>query len=203
MRARYTYIKNGKKTDRSFTQTKIERLEEIGLQSQVPKCDEAFEKRCRELIAFKEKFGNCYVPQNYPPNSSLGTWCSNMRTSYRIQKGMTSNCFLSKVKIERLEEFAFQWELPVTLQGRNVVEVSLKGHKSVEQHRQSVPWAYFVFVSNIINMFWTFSTRRPQSWSRQFVELSNLMQRYTSSYRNKQQEQYLLESVVHVIWLVP
>jgi len=124
MRARYKNIKHGTKPDRSFTQARIERLEEIGLRWQVPKCDEAFEKRCRELIAFKEEFGNCNVPQNYPPNSSLGTWCSTMRTSYKIQKGMTSNCFLSKVKIERLEEIAFQWELPVAtqIQGRTVVE---------------------------------------------------------------------------------
>jgi len=60
------------KTKCNLSQDRIERLEEIDFQWQGADYDEAFEKRCRELIAFKEDFGHCNVPQKYADDPSLG-----------------------------------------------------------------------------------------------------------------------------------
>jgi len=107
----YKKIQKGKKANYNLSQDKIERLEEIGFQWQGVDYDGAFEKRCLELIAFKEKFGHCNVPQRYAGNPSLGKWCQNVRTAHnKIQKGKKANYNLSRCRIERLEEIGFQWQ---------------------------------------------------------------------------------------------
>jgi len=65
-------IQKGMKTNRNLSQRRVERLEEIGFQWKGR--NGAFEKRCRDLIAFKEEYGDCNVPQKYANNSSLGHW---------------------------------------------------------------------------------------------------------------------------------
>ena len=69
-----------------------------------------FEKRCCELIAFKEEFGHCNVPVKYSDNQSLGKWCNNTRKAYeRIQKKLKPVFKLTPKRIQRLEEIGFQW----------------------------------------------------------------------------------------------
>ena len=111
MRAAYKQIQKGLKADRNLSQDRIERLEEIGFQWQGVDYDEAFEKRCRELIAFKEEFGHCYVSRRCASNPSLGRWCNDARGAYKkIQKGMKTKINLSQERIERLEEIGFPWQ---------------------------------------------------------------------------------------------
>ena len=111
----YNKIQKGMKTNSNLSQGRIERLEEIGFQWQVlTDYDKAFEKRCRELISFKEEFGHCNVPTSYANNPSLGKWCSNKRTAHnKIQKGVNTNSNLSQGRIERLEEIGFQWKVRI------------------------------------------------------------------------------------------
>jgi len=110
MRIAYKKIQKGMTTDRNLSLDRIERLEEIGFQWKGFDHDEAFEKRCRELIAFKEEFGHCNIPQTCAGNPKLGRWCGSMRLIYKkVQKGMTTRCNLSRDRIERLEEIGFQW----------------------------------------------------------------------------------------------
>jgi len=115
MRTAYNNIQKGTKTNINLSQGRIERLEEIGFQWQVLRTnyDETFEQHCRELIAFKEDFGHCNVPRKFANNpSSLGQWCSTMRTAYNnILKGTKPNINLSQGRIERLEEIGFQWKV--------------------------------------------------------------------------------------------
>ena len=112
MRKAYKIIQKGMKTNRNLSQNRIERQEKIGFQWQGIDYDEAFKKRCRKLVAFKEEFGHCNVPHKFANNSSLGYWCSSMRTTYRrMQKGLKTNSNLSQDRIERLEDTGFQWNL--------------------------------------------------------------------------------------------
>ena len=109
-RKAYKKIQNGMKANYNLTQGRLKRLEEIGFQWQVSTDygDELFEKRCRELIAFKEEFGHCDVPARCENNPSLGQWCSAMRFKYRRhQNEINTNSNLSQDKIERLEEICF------------------------------------------------------------------------------------------------
>jgi hypothetical protein len=112
MRGAYNNIQKGMKANRNISRDRIERLEEIGFQWQGVDYDEAFDKRCCMLIAFKEEFGHCNVPFRYAKNPSLGSWCSSMRGTYNnIQKGMKTNLKLPQDRIERLEEIGFQWQV--------------------------------------------------------------------------------------------
>jgi len=93
----------------NLSQDRIERLEEIGFQW---KGCITFEKRCLELIAFKEEFGHCIVPYRYAANPSLGHWCSDMRmANKKIQKRIKVNSNLSQDRIERLEEIGHKWKV--------------------------------------------------------------------------------------------
>ena len=107
MRTAYKKIQKGMKTKCNLSTDR----KDIGFQWQFIDDDEAFEKRCRELIAFKEEFGHSNVPQKCANNPSLGHWCDKMRGAYKkIQKGMKPNSNLSQDRIERLDEIGFQWK---------------------------------------------------------------------------------------------
>ena len=95
----------------NLSQDRIERLEEIGFQWQGIDYDEAFEKRCRELIAFKEEFGHCNVPRGCAKNPSLRRWYTTMRKAYKkVKNGRKADSNLSQDRIEHLEEIGFQWQ---------------------------------------------------------------------------------------------
>jgi hypothetical protein len=103
LRKTFKKIQNGNKTDSNLSRERIDRLEKIGFQWQGVDHNETFEKRCRELIAFKEEFGHCNVTQKYACNPSLGKWCSTLRTTYNKNK-------LSHDRIDRLEKIGFKWK---------------------------------------------------------------------------------------------
>ena len=66
-------IHKGMKADQSLSQDRIDQLEQIGYLWQDIGYGEAFDKRCRDLKAFKEEFGHCSVPRNDPTNPTWRT----------------------------------------------------------------------------------------------------------------------------------
>jgi hypothetical protein len=67
-----------------------------------------WEQRCRELLEYKEEFGDCCVPISYKPNKALANWVSNLRKQYNLlQEGKKSN--LTEEKIKELNEIGFVW----------------------------------------------------------------------------------------------
>ncbi len=85
----------------------IRRLDEIGFrwkrQSRRERWEENWEERFTELIAYKNKHGNCSVPQNWPENRKLGNWVTNQRHAYSTNK-------LAEDRIRRLDEIGFKWK---------------------------------------------------------------------------------------------
>ena len=113
MRTMYNRVGNGVKSI-VLSKDKIERLEQVGFLWRVADAvDAMFQKRCLELIAFRDVFGHCNVPQKYTANQPLGTWCRVLRRSYtKIQKGLINNArVLSRERIVRLEEIGFQFDV--------------------------------------------------------------------------------------------
>ena len=55
-----------------------------------------------KLRIYKEKNGNCDVPQRYEDDPGLGVWCGNQRPRKRTDK-------LSPEKIQRLDKLGFCW----------------------------------------------------------------------------------------------
>ena len=123
MRGYYKKIQNEMITDINLSQDRIDHLEEIGFLWQGVRASKynkrtnnmrgrgIFKERCRELIAFKEEFGHCNVPNNFANNPSLGQWCSTMRGYYKkIQNEMITDINLSQDRIDHLEEIGFLWQ---------------------------------------------------------------------------------------------
>mmetsp|Transcript_19020 Transcript_19020/g.55214 ORF Transcript_19020/g.55214 Transcript_19020/m.55214 type:complete len:208 (-) Transcript_19020:101-724(-) len=64
--------------------------------------------RFEELKTFKEKHGDCLVPQRYPPNPQLGTWVNTQRRHYRLMKdGKHSS--MNEDRVQALEDIGFIW----------------------------------------------------------------------------------------------
>ncbi|NQU22856.1 MAG: Helicase associated domain protein, partial [Candidatus Nealsonbacteria bacterium] len=61
-------------------------------------------KRIKELKAYKRKHGHCNVPNQCPKNPALGAWVSNVRASKK-QKS------LAEERIRQLEAMGFSWSL--------------------------------------------------------------------------------------------
>ena len=73
-----------------------------------------FDERFKDLMAFKEEFGHCNVPQTQSRNNkhtSLGKWCSHVRQAYKAinEGGIPRRYKLSKADMKRLENAGFEW----------------------------------------------------------------------------------------------
>jgi len=68
----------------------------------------AFQKRCNELLQFKERFGHTDVPGNWAENPSLGLWVKKQRILYRKRvEGLKSQ--LTTERVEMLKEIGFDF----------------------------------------------------------------------------------------------
>jgi hypothetical protein len=75
-----------------------------------------FDERFKDLMAFKEEFGHCNVPQTQSRNNkhtSLGKWCSHVRQAYKAinEGGIPRRYKLSKADMKRLENAGFELNL--------------------------------------------------------------------------------------------
>ena len=87
------------------------------------KVHKTFDERFKDLMAFKAKFGHCNVPNTNSNNityRSLGSRCSEMRSSYKAMKegGKPRRNKLSKADMKRLENAGFEWKLLKTFDDR-------------------------------------------------------------------------------------
>ena len=70
--------------------------------------ERAWNDRYDELDVYKNKHGNCLVPQHYPDNKALGKWVANQRAQYRLRReGKHSH--LTEERIKLLNEVGFEW----------------------------------------------------------------------------------------------
>ena len=70
--------------------------------------ERAWNDRYDELDVYKNKHGNCLVPQHYPDNKALGKWVANQRAQYRLRReGKHSH--LTEERIKLLDEVGFEW----------------------------------------------------------------------------------------------
>ena len=86
----------------SLSAERTARLEEIGFVWGA--AEAAWEDMFRELLDYKNRFGDCDVPRGWSENPALGEWCRTQRRAY-------SNSELSAEGIARLEEVGFVWSL--------------------------------------------------------------------------------------------
>jgi len=111
MRGAFNQIQEGKTPKMTLTHSGIAELIKLGFRWD--RSTNTFESRFAELVAFKEKFGNCRVSHN-PSNKYhlLGNWVTDPRKTYnkKFRKGKSSaNHPLNPEQIKRLEDLGFEW----------------------------------------------------------------------------------------------
>jgi hypothetical protein len=69
-----------------------------------------FDERCNQLLEFKEEFGHCKMPINYPKHRSFGIWLGSIKAAYKkIQDGNKPYRSLPQDWIDQLSEIGFQF----------------------------------------------------------------------------------------------
>jgi hypothetical protein len=110
LRGSYKKMQNNQKTNRKLSDEQIQRLSDAGFKWSL-KVGSCFDERFNDLMSFKAKYGHCDVSHN-GENSSLGTWCRQLRVSYKkIQNNQKPKTKLSDNQIQRLNDAGFKWSL--------------------------------------------------------------------------------------------
>ena len=94
----------------------------------------SWEGRLEELKQYKEKYGNCNIPQRYKDDPKLGQWVDRQRQAYKKGK-------LSSEQIESLNGIGFEWELSPRVVSWDERLTELKQYKRVNGHCR-VPGKY-------------------------------------------------------------
>ena len=92
----------------------------------------SWDERYGELVAYKEEYGNCDVPNRHLEIPQLGPWVQRQRMFYR--KGL-----LNQNRTEKLERLEFEWE-PIETQWEEM-------HQALVDYKDqygdcNVPWKY-------------------------------------------------------------
>ena len=84
-----------------ISKERIARLEELGFEwdPQIASWNRFFD----ELVAYKDKYGDCRVPRGYTTNNELSVWVMSQRQRYSKAK-------ISKDRILNLEALGFEWD---------------------------------------------------------------------------------------------
>ena len=61
------------------------------------------------MLEYKEKHGDCKVPQHYKDNKALGKWVAKQREQYKLMK-KGQHSFLTPYRLEKLEKAGFVWQ---------------------------------------------------------------------------------------------
>jgi hypothetical protein len=87
---------------------RFEALEQLDTSWYMTRRELLWEKRYRELVDYRKRYGDCNVPISFEENKALAHWVSNQRKQYNLlQKKRFSN--LTKQRKERLEAIGFVW----------------------------------------------------------------------------------------------
>ena len=112
----YRLLKSDKKS--LMSDERIPQLEKLGFKwnsdSQLT-LTIAWNEQLSEIMEFKQRWGNCDIPQNYTKNKILGCWVSNKRRKYKLSK-IRKMSFISDERTLKLEKLGFQWETKYPIQ---------------------------------------------------------------------------------------
>ncbi|MCU7667753.1 Helicase associated domain protein [Bacillus thuringiensis] len=85
-----------------LTEIEVKTLNDLGFVWNT--IDSSWENMFQQLVEYRKKYGDCFVPSDYPENRSLGNWVFNIRSKYSENK-------LSIEKINKLNEIGFVWNV--------------------------------------------------------------------------------------------
>ena len=116
-----------------MTKERQAKLEALGFAWQVRNRPE-WDVRYNELLEYKEKHGDCKVPQHFKANKALGKWVAKQREQYKLLKS-GKHSFLTPYRLEKLEDVGFVWQVRTALETevRNVMAESAAAAAAVAE----------------------------------------------------------------------
>jgi len=106
-RRQYQIMQSGKPS--RMNKERIDLLEALAFQWSIRKDPEMmWRTRFSELVKYKEKNGNCLVPQRYGGNPQLGTWVNTQRRHFTLLKAGKKSC-MTLVRRGALDKIGFFW----------------------------------------------------------------------------------------------
>ena len=134
LRKSYKKIQNNQKPKAKLSDGQIQRLNDAGFKWSLVKANSGFDEWFNDLMAFKAKYGHCNVSQR-GENASLGTWCSQLRASYKkIQANQKPKTKLSDGQIQRLSDAGFKWSIRKANSGFDERFIDLMSFKAKYGH---------------------------------------------------------------------
>lgn len=107
-RQRYQYKLKQESKQSTMTDARIVQLEQVGFVWDSHAA--AWQERLHELALYKQQYGDCNVPSNFPKNPQLATWVKCQRRQCKLfWCGKTSNMTLDR--FAALNNLGFTWEL--------------------------------------------------------------------------------------------
>lgn len=106
-RRQYKAMKQGQSTQ--LTKERKAKLESLGFIWQVRNRPE-WDHRYSELLEYREKNGDCKVPQHYKENKALGKWVAKQREQFKLLK-QGKHSFLTEDRLEKLNTVGFVWQV--------------------------------------------------------------------------------------------
>lgn len=106
-RRQYKAMKQGHATQ--LTKERKAKLEGLGFIWQVRNRPE-WDHRYSELLEYREKNGDCKVPQHYKENKALGKWVAKQREQFKLLK-QGKHSFLTEDRLEKLNAVGFVWQV--------------------------------------------------------------------------------------------
>ena len=91
-------------TSGRLSEKQVRRLNDIGFDWEWDSSKHEWETAFQVLVQYKQRFGHCNVPKEFPENQGLRHWVEDQRSSCR-------NNNLSEERIRRLSEIGFVWDL--------------------------------------------------------------------------------------------
>jgi hypothetical protein len=106
-RTQYKLMCDGKPS--SMTPDRVTNLKKLGfVWSKRDLVD--WHTRLNELLQYKTEYGDCLVPNKFPPNVQLGTWVMHQRAQYRkLREGKNSP--MTEERVKALEHVGFVWAI--------------------------------------------------------------------------------------------
>ena len=92
-----------------LTADRRQKLNALGFVWQVRNRPE-WDQRYNEMLEYKEKFGDCKVPQHYKANKALGKWVAKQREQFKLLK-KAQHSFLTPYRLEKLNDVGFVWQV--------------------------------------------------------------------------------------------
>jgi hypothetical protein len=126
---------------------------------------EKWSQRFRDLVEFREAFGHCLVPLEFPPNPSLAHWVKRQRCQYKAKmEGRHST--LSNERRTALEDLGFIWDSHKATWEERLTEIirfkETHGHTNIANKHTTNPQlrAWVKVRLNQCTVFLSFSSQR-------------------------------------------